>query len=101
MENRLVTRAQHGFVPSKSCLSNLLETLDFITSSLVQGNSVDEILLDFAKAFDLVLHRGLVQKIRAYGFTNELSKWFEGFLSFRKQTVTISEASSKWTDVLC
>ena len=28
------------------------ETLDFITSSLVEGNSVDEILLDFAKAFD-------------------------------------------------
>ena len=33
IENRLINKAQHGFVPSKSCLSNLLETLDFITSS--------------------------------------------------------------------
>ena len=36
-ENRLVNKAQHGFIPSKNCLSNLLETLDFITSSLVEG----------------------------------------------------------------
>ena len=71
IENKLVAKAQHGFVPSKSCLSNLLETLDFIMSSLVEGNSVDEIFLDFAKAFDLVPHRRLVQKIRAYGVTDE------------------------------
>ena len=62
IENGLVNKAQHGFVPSKSCLSNLLETLDFITSSLVEGNSVDEILLDF----DLVPHRRLVHKIKRY-----------------------------------
>ena len=35
-----------------------------------------------------------------HGVTDKLSKWFEEFLSFRKQRVTIGEASSKWTDVL-
>ena len=79
----LINKAQNGFVPSKSCLSNLLETLDFITSSLVEGNSVDEILLDFAKAFDLVPHRRLIHKIRGYGVTDEMAKWFEDFLIFR------------------
>ena len=69
IENRLINKAQHGFVPSKSCLSNLLETLDFITSSLVESNSVD-----FAKAFDLVPHRRLVHKIRGYGVTDEMPK---------------------------
>ena len=69
------SKTQHGFVPAKSCLSNLLETLDFITSSLVEGHCVDEIILDFAKwddakAFDLVPHHRLVQKIRAYGVTD-------------------------------
>ena len=48
IENKLVAKAKHGFVPSKSCLSNLIETLDFITSSLVEGHNVNEILLDFA-----------------------------------------------------
>ena len=45
-------------------------------------------------------HLTLVQKIKAYGVTDELSKWFEDFLSCRKQRVTIGEASSKWKDVL-
>ena len=69
-ENNLV---HHGFVPPKSCLSNLLETLDFIISSLVDGHCVDEIILDFAKAFDFVPRRRLVQKIRAYGVTDGMS----------------------------
>ena len=83
IEIRLVNKAQHGFVTSKRCLGNLLETLDFITSSLVEVNSVDEILLGFAKAFGIVLHRRLVQKIKGYGVNNEMSKWFEDFLSCR------------------
>ena len=67
-----MNKAQHGFVPSKSCLRNLLETLDFITSSLVESNSVDKILLEFAKAFDLVPHRRLVHKISGYGVADEM-----------------------------
>ena len=80
MENSLLSKAQHGFVPVKSCMSNLLETLDYITSSSVDGHCVDEILLDLTKAFDLVPHRRLVQ-IRAYGVTDELTRWFEDFLT--------------------
>ena len=41
MEKRLVTRADHGFFQSKSCLSNLFVTLDFIMSSILERNSVD------------------------------------------------------------
>ena len=56
--------------------------------------------MDFAKAFDLVPHRRLVQKIRAFGVRDELTRWFEDFLTCRKQRVTIDEAKSKWSDVL-
>ena len=38
--NILLSKAQHGFVSAKSCLSNLLETLDFITSNLVEEHCV-------------------------------------------------------------
>ena len=54
--DKLQNPAQHGFVPHLSCLSNLLETLDLITTSLADVLNADEILLDFAKAFDLVPH---------------------------------------------
>ena len=35
--NNLLDSAQHGFVPNRSCVSNLLEILDFISASLADG----------------------------------------------------------------
>jgi len=98
--NKLLNPAQHGFVPHRSCLSNLLETLDFITASLADGLNVDEVLLDFAKAFDLVPHRRLLHKLAGYGVSREILSWFEDFLSNRKQRVVVGEKMSEWSDVL-
>ena len=55
---------------------------------------MDKILLDFAKAFDFVPHCRLLHKIRAYGVTDEITRWFEDCLNCRKQRVTIGEACS-------
>ncbi len=38
---RLIVPSQHGFVPNKACVTNQLETLDFITDALKSGHSVD------------------------------------------------------------
>ena len=51
-EYNLVTENQHGFVRGKSCTTNLLKNLGFISGSLSSGYPVDVIYLDFAKAFD-------------------------------------------------
>ena len=61
---------------------------------------MEEIILDFEMAFDLVPNCRLVQKIRAYWVTDGMSNWFEDFLAYRKQRVTIGEASLKWSYVL-
>ena len=57
INENLITKEQHGFIPRRSCTSNLLETLDFVTDALAEGMVVNEILLDFAKAFGLVPHQ--------------------------------------------
>ena len=41
VENKLLNESQHGFVKSKSCITNLLETLDLVTSLLANGDAVD------------------------------------------------------------
>ena len=64
-KNNLLAKEQYGFVKRKSCTTNLLEKLDFISSSLENGIPVDVILLDFAKAFNTVPHRRLVAKLKA------------------------------------
>ena len=47
--NRLISSAQHGFVPKRSCVSNLLETVDYISFNINYGGQVDMIYLDFSK----------------------------------------------------
>ena len=92
--NNLIASQQHGFVRSKSCLTNLLETIDVVTDSLNHGYSVNIIFLDFAKAFDKVCHESLLIKLEAYGFDLPLRNWVRGLLSNRKQRVVIGNNSS-------
>jgi hypothetical protein len=96
---RLIDPGQHGFVPNKACVTNLLETLDIITDAVKNGKSVDLVLLDFAKAFDKVSHAKLIQKLEAYGVNSLLVKWIKSFLTGRKQRVVIGDNISEWEDV--
>ncbi|XP_065679733.1 uncharacterized protein LOC136094081 [Hydra vulgaris] len=56
-ENNIIANQQHGFAKNRSCTTNLLETLDYITRNVDQGIPVDVVLLDFKKAFDSVPHQ--------------------------------------------
>ena len=77
--NRLIKPSQHGFVPNKSCTTNLLEYLEKVTKAVEEGKSVDIIYLDFAKAFDLVPRSRLLSKLRAHGVDGELLKWLSSW----------------------
>jgi hypothetical protein len=97
--NRLVSKDQHGFVPAKSCVTNLIESMDIITEALNRGFFVIMILLDFSRAFDSVCHSLLLTKLEAYGFDSSLVKWISSFLTGRKQRVVMGSAYSEWIDV--
>jgi ribonuclease P/MRP protein subunit RPP40 len=81
LDGNLLDQSQHGFMFGKSCATNLIESLDIITFALGSGDEVDEILLDFSKAFDKVVHRFLITKVRAYGFAEQKIVWIQDFLS--------------------
>ena len=98
-KNNFLAKEQHGFVKSKSCTTNLLETLDLISCSLDNGIPVDVILLDFAKAFDTVPHKRLLAKLKAYGFVGLTLKWIEVFLKNRRQRVIQGEIVSNWIEI--
>ena len=52
------------------------------------------ILCDISKAFDRVWHTGLLLKLKAYGVDGKLFKWFESYISSRKQCVFINNSKS-------
>ena len=63
-----ISNTQHGFVKGRSCLSNLLETIDAANEYLAEGGCTDILYFDFSKAFDSVSHYRLLAKLSSYGF---------------------------------
>ena len=99
-KNKLLSEEQHGFRKGRSCLSNLLTTLEDWTSILEDGNCVDVAYLDFRKAFDLVSHKHLLLKLQKHGITGQVWNWIKAFLENRRQKVVITGAESDYLDVL-
>ena len=94
-ENKIVSRHQHGFTAGRSCITQLLETLDIWTEVLDNGGSIDVVYTDFMKAFDSVPHRRLVSKAEAYGVRGKVLRWISDFLTNRSQVVCVNEAVSE------
>ena len=99
MSNGILSDRQHGFVPGRSCVTQLLEVLDLWTEALENGISIDAIYLDFAKAFDTVPHERMMAKLRGYGVDGAVLNWIRSFLTGRRQRVCIRGAESAWTEV--
>jgi hypothetical protein len=95
----LIKESQHGFIHKRSCLTNLLEFLEHVTNYVDQGYPIDVIYLDFQKAFDKVLHKRLMLKLRALGIVDEIYCWIEDWLKDREQRVILLGANSDWIGV--
>ena len=93
LEN-LIADCQHGFRSGRSCVTNLLETLDYIGAILDRAGQVDCVYLDMSKAFDKVRHDLLMEKLRDAGFRGNLLTWFRAYLCGRRQRVTVLGATS-------
>ena len=79
--NKLFCEEQHGFIKEKSCATQLLEYMEYLTAAKDQGYEVDVIYLDFCKAFDEVPHKRLLVKIERYGIKGNVLGWIKEFLS--------------------
>ncbi len=66
-DTRSISPYQHGFLPRRSCLSNLLVFEEAVTRMIDKSHTVDVIYLDFAKAFVSVNHKFLLAKMKSFG----------------------------------
>ena len=98
-QHHILTEAQHGFRPGRSCETQLIITAQDLTKSIDDREQVDAIVLDFSKAFDRVPHQRLLRKLDHYGIRGHLLLWAENFLTHRSQRVVIDGQSSEWVPV--
>jgi hypothetical protein len=97
--NNLLSECQHGFIAGRSCTTNLLSTLDDWTRILDEGEPVDAVYLDFAKAFDSVPHERMLRKVQALGIGGNVLQWIRDFLVGRRQRVSVNGTVSDWAAV--
>ena len=95
----LLHDAQHGFLPKRSCTSQLMEAMEDWSAAVEDGDPVDVAYLDFSKAFDSVPHQRLLRKLSAYGISGKLLDWIEAFLVGRRQRVVVQGSKSAWAPV--
>ena len=98
-DNAIIKIQQHGFMKKKSTLTNLLEYLEVLTKAKDQKNPVDINYYDRKKAFDTVPHRRLLVKLRDLGIQGNILSWITGFLTNRRQRVSIRGSVSEWLPV--
>ena len=99
-EQNLIRSSQHGFTKNKSCATNLLEFFEKVCQIFDEGDSVDLIYLDYAKAFDKVPFQRLIVILKAHGINGNLLKWIENWISGRRQRVVLNGVFSEWIEVL-
>lgn len=97
--HNIISSKQHGFLSGRSTLTNLLSCLGEWTAALDDGDYVDVVYLDIAKAFDTVSHKKLLTKLVNAEFPPVLLRWIKSFLANRNQRVKIEDILSESVNV--
>ena len=98
--HQLLNQKQSGFRSGHSTESALLHMADTWLQAINDGNIVGRVLVNFLKAFDLIDHKLLLQKLKHYKINKLSLSWFKLYLSHRTQQVNININQSKTGSVL-
>ena len=99
--NHILNERQFGFRKENSTTFLMLELFDKIYSSKEQGKKPAIVFLDIKKAFDTVNHDILLSKLKYYGITGTVYKWFKCYLSNRYQSTKLGKRISIELLILC
>ena len=101
-DNNLLTDSQFGFRPKFSSLLALITIVtENIRKALDEGLTVGFVTLNLKKAFDLIPHEVIIEKLRKYGVDSESLAWFKDYLTLRKQVTVINGNLSEPRRVTC
>ncbi|KAK4828821.1 hypothetical protein QYF61_000878 [Mycteria americana] len=98
-DNQGIKPSQHGFRKGRSCLTNLISFYNKVTRLVDEGKAVDVVYLDISKAFDMVSHSILLEKLAAHGLDRWTLRWVKNWLDGRAQRVVVNGVYSSWRPV--
>ena len=99
-DNSLFHSNHHGFLKNHSTATALIQMYDLWLTESENKELSAALLLDLSAAFDIVDHKILLKKLKAYNFSEEAILWFKSYLENRLQKVQVQTKLSD-TRVLC
>ena len=95
LENhKLISDRQFGFRAGHSTSDALTYIAQRLSNTISDREETRVVCLDISKAFDRVLHPGLLVKLRALGFAGKLLHWLADYLRNRSMKVILNGKSS-------
>ena len=96
-----VDNTQYGTIPGSSTVMALISMFHkWLCETDGTGSDVRVLAFDFRKAFDLIDHTILINKLKLLDIPNSLVNWVISFLSKRSQRVMLSQdCMSEWGPV--
>ena len=92
---------QYGFRANHSCKHAIGQVVGTIIKSLEKQQYSACVLLDLSKAFDMIEHKILLQKLDTYGIRGNALSWFESYLTncrLRVKCRTVSNSKETISD---
>ena len=86
-QHNLLHTLQSGFRPKHSCQTALTHFTDQLLNSINTRHINGVVFLDLKKAFDLVSHNVLLEKLRMYQLNTDTIIFLKSYLANRKQAV--------------
>ena len=97
--NTIISEFQSGFKPTDSTINQLAYLCNEFAKDIDESKEIRVVFLDISKAFDRVWHKGLLAKLRAIGFSENIVEWFSSYLENRKQRVCLGGIASAWLSI--
>ena len=85
---------QSGFRKNHSCQTSLIALTDKWLKEMDNGKLIGTVFIDLKKAFDMVDHKILIEKLKLYHFSKLAISWFSSYLANRNQIVKVGNTIS-------
>ena len=85
-----LNRFPHGFIKSRSTVTNLVTFLEFTDPLVCSQGQSDSIYFDFTNAFDILPPALLLRKLDNYGLSSGYINWLSSYLTNRVSRVRFS-----------
>ena len=93
-KNRLWSDRQHGYREKRSTATALLQLQEEVLKRFEEGHDVAVSSYDSSAAFDTLTHSILLKKLKMYGCSDSVLRWFQSYLSDRWQYCEIGGKKS-------